>query len=105
MDLEWRPLYDIPTILVLYLGTDQLARVDRHDDGTWSSVVARHLRDGRRHLRADLPTQRAAMKFAERWVRANLQRIRSELPRVESGMGCGRVVWPASNPQDPRWPG
>src|SRR5690606_9704645 len=98
MDLDWHPMHGGGSIMLLQLGSDALARVDQMLDGRWASTVRYHLRDYRRRLRAVHATRAAAMKHAERWTRANLDRIRSELPTTQPAFGCRRAVWPASNP-------
>jgi hypothetical protein len=101
MDLEWRPLYPgLGSILLLVYGTDELARVAQRVNGQgWLSEVARHQRDHRRRPQVVAPTRAAAMRWAERWTRANLERIRSQLPRAVLAFGCAKMVWPASNPE------
>lgn len=100
MELEWRPLFPgMGSILLLMLGTDELARVAHRVNGQgWLSEVRRHQRDHHRRRYAVAPTRAAAMKWAERWTRANLHRIREELPRSVPAFGCARMEWPASNP-------
>lgn len=91
-------------IHILLLDFTELARVSERVSGDgWLSTVNRHQRDSRRHLSIIAPSERAAKRWAERWVCANLARIRSALPGLEPGPAGIRVaVYPACNPE--RWP-
>lgn len=88
---RWEPMD--PTrpngIWSLRLGSDELARVQERVDGSgWVSNVAMHREDWRRRMHAVAPSQRLAMKWAERWTLANLARIRGEMrPLVETQCG------------------
>jgi hypothetical protein len=84
MDLRWEPL-DVYTVGIWCLrwGTDELARVQALIDGRgWASIVARHRTDWKRHLRLAAPSERTARRWAERWTRANAERIQAEMPRM-----------------------
>lgn len=83
MALSWEPM-DHMTPLILCLRDEgiEFARVGRSaDDRGWCINLARH-RPWERQLHARAPTQAAAMKWAERWVRANWQRCLEELPEL-----------------------
>jgi phage gp37-like protein len=99
VNLAWSQRYhDIPTIWVLTFGSDEVARVNRLFEGQWCAEVARHMRDHRRHKRRIFETREEAMARAEEWTRANLERIRSQLPTMVPAGGYRRAEWPASNP-------
>jgi hypothetical protein len=70
------------SLAYLIRGTDELARIAKRVDGRgWLSEVGRHRRDWRERPCIVAPTRALAMKWAERWTRANLQRILDvELP-------------------------
>lgn len=89
MELEWGPMdHMTPLILCLRLDRQEFARVVRRaDDAGWSVTVARH-RPFERQRRAIAPTQAIAMKWAERWVRANLQRCIAEVAPMRR-LQCG----------------
>jgi hypothetical protein len=70
------------SIAYLMRGTDELARVaQRVDRRGWLSEVARHRRNWRARPSLVAPTRRLAMKWAQAWTHANLQRtLELELP-------------------------
>ena len=82
--LRWEPHFPRgdSTIWYLLFGTDQLARVTRRVDGAgWVSEVGRYRRDWKARPAVNAPTRAAAIRWAERWTRANLARIPElELP-------------------------
>ena len=85
MTPRWEP-HDprLDSILYLRLGLDEVARVARRVDGRgWLSEVARHRRDWRRRLQVIAPSKAAALRWAERWTQARLERIRAELPPLQ----------------------
>jgi phage gp37-like protein len=102
MNLRWEQRWpEIPGIWVLYLGTDEVGRVNRVSEGRWCGEVARHRRDDRRRHSRFFASREAAMERVDAWTRASLERIQSELP-VRSDAGAGKCwVWPASNPPAP----
>ena len=101
MDLQWRPHFPgCDSLAYLVLGTDELARVAKRVDGRgWVSEVGRHRRDFRRRPFVIAPSRAAAIRWAEAWTRANLERIRDELPRAVQAFGCAKMVWPPTNPE------
>jgi hypothetical protein len=99
MELRWEPMaHYAPQILCLRWCDHELARVQlRVDRSTWCSEVARHRESGRRRLTVIAPTQRTAMKWAERWTRAHLPRLLQELP-VLHRTHCGTMSTAAPGP-------
>jgi hypothetical protein len=90
-DLRWEPHFvGCDSIWYLLRGTDQLSRVARRVDGrTWLSEVARHRRDWRKRPQLIVASRALAMRWAERWTRANLARtLEIELPPMWR-MQCG----------------
>ena len=89
MELEWGPMdHQTPLILCLRVDGVEFARVLRRaDDRTWLALVARH-RPWERQRSAIAPTKAAALKWAERWVRANLARCIAEVPPMRK-LQCG----------------
>lgn len=103
MDLEWSLLYpEIPSLWVLTYRSDEVARVDRLSGDRWCAEVNRHLRDERRRKRRMFETCEEAKRAAQCWTRANLERIKTQLPVMVPAGGYRRAEWPASNPE-PRW--
>lgn len=88
-----------PTLLVLKVNGWEVARVgDRVGGDTWLSTVNRHVRDWRKHLRIITPSRSLAIRCAERYTRAHLARILTELPEMRAGP-CGATLWyPPTNP-------
>lgn len=83
-DLSWHPR-DIAlksdTAVALLLGTKEVALVSQRIDGVWLSTVNRHIDDWRRQRSAIHPSKEHAMRMAERWAVAQLDRIRADLSR------------------------
>ncbi len=88
--------------MVLCLDVHELASVQQRVDGAgWVSEVGRHQRDWRRRKHVITPTQGQAIKWAERWTRANLERIQSEMPTRGTGPNGVQLIFPLSNPPVP----
>lgn len=83
-DLSWHPrdiALKTDTAMVLLLGTKEVALVSQRIDGVWISTVNRHIDDWRRQRSATHPSKAYAMRMAERWAVAQLDRIRADLSR------------------------
>lgn len=89
MELRWGPMdVHTPLILCLRLDRQEFARVRARADGQgWVVLVARH-RAYERQPSVIAPTRGAAIKWAERWVRANLARCVAEV-RPLRALQCG----------------
>lgn len=102
--MDWQPLDPrYPETFVLLVDGWEVARVHERVDGRgWASTVNRHLRDHRRQHYVVARTAAAGMRWAERWTRPRLARIRSELPFLVPGPAGIRIsAYPECNP-DPR---
>jgi hypothetical protein len=97
----WEPL-NIYTVSISVIRIEQIevARVIERVDGKgWLSQVNRHQRGWNRRLYAIAPSERTAKRWAERWMLANLDLVRTQLPvSVRGPAGVGVSVWPESNP-------
>jgi hypothetical protein len=87
-----------PGIWVLKVRDWVIAMVKDRGDGYWISYVNRHVRDWNRRHSILTPSRSLAMRCAERYSRAHLARILTELPEMRPGP-CGATIWyPNTNP-------
>jgi hypothetical protein len=87
-----------PTLWVLKVNDVEVARIKDRGDGLWVSDVNRHVRDWNRHRCIFTPSRRIALLSAERYTKAHMARILTELPEMRPG-GCGMVrFYPPTNP-------